>query len=70
MIPRNKIKTSLIIPTLNRPADLSRCLQSIEQLEKKFDEIIIIEQGDINRTRKIVSKSSILNIRLFTKICG
>ena len=39
------IQSSLIIPTLNRPEDLRRCLNSINKLTKGFDEILIVEQG-------------------------
>ena len=49
-----KIKTSLIIPTLNRINDLKYCLQSIQKLTPTFDEILIIEQGDIHKTEKYV----------------
>jgi glycosyltransferase involved in cell wall biosynthesis len=59
------MKTSFIIPTLNRPYDLKRCLKSITELSQKPDEIIIIEQGDIAKTNTIVDKfKELLNINL------
>lgn len=58
-------KISLVIPTLNRPDDLTRCLNSITKLSKAFDEIIIIEQGDMDKTQAIVNQFTSLNIRLY-----
>ncbi len=57
--------SSLIIPTLNRTHDLRRCLTSICQLNQQFDEIIIIEQGDIDKTKQLVAIFKQLNINLY-----
>ncbi len=59
------MKTSLIIPTLNRRKDLGLCLDSIYKLTQGFDEIIIVEQGDIDSTKRLVSTFTTLNIRLY-----
>ena len=58
------IQTTLVIPTLNRQGDLSRCLHSVAGLETGFDEIVIVEQGDIEKTRDTISHYSDLNIRV------
>ena len=57
-------RTTLIIPTLNRPDDLARCLRSISKLHRGFDEIILVEQGDLETTRKIAGDYDHLNIRI------
>ena len=58
------INTSLIIPTLNRPEDLARCLESITRLTQGFDEIIIVEQGDMATTETLVREFDHLAISL------
>ncbi len=45
------MKTNLIIATLNRHNNLKCCLNSISKLNQSFDEIIIVEQGDIAKTK-------------------
>ena len=59
---------SLIIATFNRPIDLKRCLDSVLRLvnDECFDEVIIVEQGDIART-KVIAKSyhSRINIKTY-----
>ena len=59
------IHTSLIIATLNRPQDLQRCLYSINNLTIPFEEIIIVEQGDFERTQAIQRKFLDLNIKIY-----
>ncbi|SMN01889.1 Glycosyl transferase, family 2 [uncultured Candidatus Thioglobus sp.] len=59
------IKTTLIIPTLNRHKDLIKCLNSIAKLKVAFDEIIIIEQGDMNKTNDVLVDFKNLNISLY-----
>lgn len=59
------MKTSLIIPTLNRLTDLTRCLTSITKLNQQFDEIIIVEQGDIEKTKQTIASFNQLNICLY-----
>ena len=46
-------RTSLIIPTFERPEELERCFRSLEQLRPGFDEIIVADSGDVARTRRI-----------------
>ena len=50
------MSTSLIIPTLNRPNDLDRCLRSVARLDPGFDEIVLVEQGDARRTRVVADR--------------
>ena len=57
-------RTSLVIPTLARPAELARCLGSIAKLRRGFDEIIIVDQGDPEPTERIVADHPRLNIRV------
>ena len=57
-------QTTLVIPTLNRPGDLARCLSSIHRLHRGFDEIIIVDQGDVERTQGIVERHGDLNIQV------
>ena len=57
-------RTTLVIPTLNRPGDLARCLRSVSALRRGFDEIIIVEQGDLRRTQDIARHHGALNIKV------
>lgn len=50
---------SVIIPTLNRPNDLQKCLASIASNTRQPDEIIIVEQGDIEMTKEAVRDYSL-----------
>ena len=59
------INTSLIIATLNRPEDLARCLESITRLTQGFDEIIIVEQGDMAKTEAVIKQFDSLAIDLY-----
>lgn len=59
------LQTTLIIPTLNRPDDLARCLRSVSKLHRGFDEIIIVDQGDLQTTEKIVGEYDHLNVRIY-----
>ena len=53
--------TSLVIPTLDRPADLERCLRSVTRVNPGFDEVLVVEQGDVRRTRKLAARFDRLN---------
>jgi len=61
---------SIIIPTYERPAQLSKCLESItnlDYLKNKF-EVIVVDDGSINPPEKLInSYIDRLNIRLFTQ---
>jgi len=56
------MKTSCIIPTLNRPDDLRRALASIVANTKQPDEVIIVEQGDVDATLRVSGAFVQLNI--------
>ena len=45
-------RTSLVIPTLDRPDALARCLRSIERVKPGFDEIIVVAAGDVGQVRR------------------
>ena len=57
------MKTSIIIPTLNRPDDLRRAVASIAANTWQPDEVIIVEQGDVPRTKRVASQFE-LNIQV------
>ena len=42
------MKTSVIIPTYNRPQDLKNCLESIVEQSRLPDEVIVIDDGDLD----------------------
>ena len=62
--PDDMVRTTLIIPTLSRPHDLARCLRSIGRLRRTFDEIVIVEQGDVSATERVVADFGHLRIRI------
>ncbi len=45
---------SILIPTLDRPNDLERALRSIASNTVWPDEVVIVEQGNIDRTRAVI----------------
>lgn len=47
MIPKD-LKTSIIIPTYNRPSELKDCIHSILLQTVKPDELIIVDDGQLN----------------------
>ena len=59
------LKTSVIIPTLNRKSDLEKTLASISECGILPFEIIIIDQSDNNETKKLCNNFNELNIRYF-----
>lgn len=59
------LKTSVIIPTLNRKSDLEKTLASISECDILPFEIIIIDQSDNNETKKLCNNFYELNIRYF-----
>lgn len=61
---RNEWRTTLVIATLDRPRDLARCLESVGRLRQGFDEVIVVEQGDVEATKDIVGRHGELNIRV------
>lgn len=54
-------KTSLIIPTRNRPLQLTKLLRQLESFKVKFKEILIIDSSDLEN-KKILKK----NIKKFS----
>ena len=58
------MSTSLVIPTFNRPDDLHRCLRSVARVSPGFDEVIIVDQGDALRTRRMTDRFPRLNITI------
>lgn len=56
--------TTLVIATLNRPEDLARCLRSVARVTPGFDEVILVEQGDLGRTEQVVRPFRHLDIRV------
>ena len=55
-VARDEWRTTLIIATLDRPRDLARCLESVGKLGRGFDEIIVVEQGDVEATKDVVER--------------
>lgn len=51
-----KIKISVIIPTLNRAPYLRTALESVlnQTLDRKFYEIIVVDNGSVDHTKKVV----------------
>ena len=51
----NRMSVSLVIPTRNRPAELTDCLGSVLAMTEKPDQILVIDNGpDQPDTRKVV----------------
>ncbi len=62
------IKLSLIVPVFNRPQEVDELLESLSKQSKTNFEVIIVEDGSIDKCDGIVSKySSTLNIKYFYK---
>lgn len=61
---------SIIIPTYERPVQISRCLESITKLDypKNKFEVIVVDDGSVNPPETLInSYKDKLNIRLFTQ---
>ena len=56
------MKTSIIIPTLNRINDLRCALKSIQNQTVQANEVIIVDQGDNKQVEKLIKEFSNLNI--------
>jgi glycosyltransferase involved in cell wall biosynthesis len=48
------MKISVIIPTLNRPADIERALNSIAAQKRVPEELIVVDQADNHQTRDLL----------------
>ena len=57
------LKTSVIIPTLNRKSDLEKTLVSISECDKLPFEVIIIDQSDNGETKKICDNFKWISIK-------
>ena len=55
-------RTSLIIPTFDRPDELARCLRSVARVDPGFDEVIVVDSGDAARTRAIAGRFDRLHV--------
>lgn len=59
---------SIIVPVYNRPQELSELLQSLSEQTFKAFEVVIVEDGSIDKSDRVVQKySHSLNIQYFTK---
>lgn len=59
---------SIVVPVYNRPDEINELLASLQQLEYKNFEVIIVEDGSVKKCDSVVSRySSTLNIRYFFK---
>ena len=56
--------TSLIVPTVDRWNDLACCLASVARLRPGFDEVIVVGQGDVRRTREVLRRFPDLPVTL------
>ncbi len=50
------MKISIVIPTINRDRDLQRLLESIKNQKCKASEIIIVDQGNVKKTKDLLTK--------------
>lgn len=52
------MEASLVVPTLDRPDDLARCLGAVRALGRGgrgVDEVVVVEQGDAERARRVAA---------------
>ncbi len=61
--PKEKVKFSLLIGTLNRADILEQCLERLRLQNYKDFEIIVVDQSDNDATEKVVELFSDLNIK-------
>ncbi len=61
---KNIPKVSIIIPTMNREQSLERCLISLNKETFKNFEIVIVEGGDTNNTKKVIKNHKELKIKI------
>lgn len=59
------MRVSIVVATLNRPDDLEKLFVSIAANEIRPDEIVVVEQGDIERTKATADKFPYLNTTVF-----
>jgi len=51
---KNKKKVSIIIPTYNRANELMKCLESIFRQKFSDFEVIVVDDGSTDKTKKIL----------------
>ena len=62
------MRVSIIIPTYNRQAELSDCLQAIADNSVQPDEVIIVEQGDATATEQVAAQFNLhTRVEYFTE---
>lgn len=59
-----KDRISIVIPTKNRIEDLKRCLNSIVNQLEEGDEIIIVDGGEVSKTKRMLDNYSHNQIKL------
>ena len=64
------MKTTLIIPTYNRAHSLKRCLDSVFNQTFLPDEVIIIDDGSFDDTKKVLNEFSQDIVYIFQKNKG
>ena len=63
-------KVSIIIPTYNRAEFLLDALESVRQQSKKPFEIIVVDDGSTDHTRKVLFESTFKVNYIYQKNCG
>lgn len=51
------LRCTAIVPTLDRPADLERCLRSLQATAPGFEAVIVADQGDSSALRGLVESA-------------
>ncbi len=65
----HKYRISIIVPAYNSEKNIEECLKSICNESKKFEsEIIVIDDGSIDKTSEIVKKFKIIKLIKLKKI--
>lgn len=59
-----RMHISAVIPTYNNQNTIERCIESILNQTKKFDEIIVVDDGSTDGTSEIVKKFPVKMIRI------
>ena len=52
----------IVIPTRNRPHDLSRCLASIASLDSTDVQVVVADQSDSELAEQVVAQAGIANL--------
>jgi len=65
-----KMKVTVVICTYNRPKDLEECLKSLDRGFITPDEVIIVDDGDMQKTKEIIKNASLTNIKEIKHVKG